>query len=496
MSHELETSTYPPQRSGAARSMLDTADMANATVVELPEAAAANTRSTAEYRALDAAHHLHPFSDMAALNQIGSRVIVKANGVYLWDSDGNRIIDGMAGLWCVNVGYGRQELADAAYRQMRELPYYNTFFKTTHPPVIALSALLAELAPEPFNHFFYCNSGSEGNDTVLRIVHRFWATQGRPDKKYVISRKNAYHGSTIAGATLGGMDYMHEQMPAKVDHIAHIGQPYFYGEAPAGMTPEAFGLARARELEAKILELGAENVAAFIGEPFQGAGGVIFPPSSYWPEIERICRKYDVLLVADEVIGGFGRTGEWFAHRYFGVSPDLMTLAKGLTSGYVPMGAVAIHDRIARALIDNGEFNHGLTYSGHPVAAAVAIANLKLLRDEGIVERVKHETGPYFQRCLREAFGRHPIVGEVVGAGLVAGLQLAEDPRARKRFANGAEVGALCRDFCFNGNLIMRATGDRMVLSPPLVVTHHEIDEIVAKAKTAIDATARQIGLP
>ncbi|MCG5075563.1 aspartate aminotransferase family protein [Paraburkholderia tagetis] len=452
-------------------------------------------RSTADYRALDAAHHFHPFSDMGALNKAGSRVIVKAKGVYLWDSEGNQIIDGMAGLWCVNVGYGRKELADAAYKQLQELPFYNTFFKTTHPPVIELSALLAEVSPEPFNHFFYCNSGSEGNDTVLRIVHQYWLTQNKPSKKVVISRKNAYHGSTIAGGTLGGMGYMHEQMPSKVENIVHIDQPYFFGEAQGDMTPEEFGLARAQQLEAKILEVGAENVAAFIGEPFQGAGGVIFPPSTYWPEIQRICRKYDILLCADEVIGGFGRTGEWFAHQHLGFEPDLITMAKGLTSGYVPMGAVGLHDRIAKALIENGEFNHGLTYSGHPVAAAVAVANLKLLRDERIVERVKTDTGPYFQQRLRETFGHHPIIGDISGAGLVAGLQLAEDPKTRKRFANGGEVGTICRDFCFNGNLIMRATGDRMLLSPPLVITRGEIDEIVSKAKKAIDATAQQLGL-
>ncbi|AJX35880.1 aspartate aminotransferase family protein [Burkholderia oklahomensis] len=452
-------------------------------------------RTTAEYRALDAAHHIHPFSDMGALNRAGSRVIVKAEGVYLWDSDGNKIIDGMAGLWCVNVGYGREELIEAGSRQLRELPFYNTFFKTTHPPIIELSALLADIAPPSFNHFFYCNSGSEGNDTVLRVVHQYWRTRNQPQKRVVISRRNAYHGSTIAGATLGGMGYMHEQMPSKVEHIVHIDQPYFFGEAGEGQTPEEFGLERARQLEAKIVELGAENVAAFIGEPFQGAGGVIFPPSTYWPEIERICRKYDVLLVADEVIGGFGRTGEWFAHRHVGFEPDLMTLAKGLTSGYVPMGAVALSDRIADALIAHGEFNHGMTYSGHPVAAAVAVANLKVLRDAKIVERVKTDTGPYFQQRLRETFANHPIVGEIAGAGLVAGLQLAREPGARKRFENGGEVGTICRDYCFNGNLVMRATGDRMLLSPPLVISKPEIDEIVEKAKRAIDATAQQLGL-
>ncbi|MDR5735709.1 aspartate aminotransferase family protein [Caballeronia sp. LZ025] len=448
--------------------------------------------STAHYRALDAAHHLHPFSDMAELNRAGSRVIVKADGVYLWDSDGVRIIDGMAGLWCVNVGYGRRELVNAASTQMQALPYYNTFFRTTHPPVIELSDMLAQLAPAGFNRFLYCNSGSEANDTALRAVHRYWALQGKPNKRYVIARHNGYHGSTIAGATLGGMTYMHEQMPSMIEHVAHIDQPYWFGEG-GEMDAEAFGLARARQLEAKIVELGAENVAAFIGEPFQGAGGVIFPPSTYWPEIERICRKHGVLLIADEVIGAFGRTGEWFAHRHFGFAPDVITMAKGLTSGYVPMGAVGLSDRIADAIVDGGEFNHGFTYSGHPVAAAVAVANLKLLRDEGIVARVKDDAGPYFQQRLRDALSDHPLVGEIHGAGLVAGIQLAEDPLNRKRFANGGEVGTLCRNFSFDGNLVMRASGDRMLLSPPLVVTHDEIDEIVARANAAINATAKAL---
>jgi putrescine aminotransferase len=461
-----------------------------------PAVQSRSARTTAEYRALDAAHHIHPFSDMGSLNRAGSRVIVRAKGVHLWDSEGIRIIDGMAGLWCVNIGYGRQELADAAYRQMQELSYYHCFFKTTHPPVIELSALLAELMPASFNHFFYCNSGSEGSDTALRIAHQYWATQGKRAKKFVISRKNSYHGSTIAGGTLGGMGYMHDQMPSKVEHIVHVDQPYYFGEAETHLTPEAFGLARARQIEAKIVELGAENVAAFIGEPFQGAGGVIFPTSTYWPEVQRICRQYDVLLIADEVIGGFGRTGEWFAHQHFGFEPDLITLAKGLTSGYVPMGAVGLHDRIAQPIIEYGEFNHGLTYSGHPLAAAVAVANLQLLRDEQIVDRVKRDTGPYFQALLRDTFAGHPIVGEIAGIGLVAGIQLAQAPPTRKRFDNGDEVGTFCRDFCFNDvNLIMRASGDRMLLSPPLVINKEEIDEIVSKAKKAVDETAKKLGL-
>jgi len=451
-------------------------------------------RSTQEWQQMDAAHHLHPFSDMGSLNKQGSRVITRAEGVYLWDSDGNKIIDGMAGLWCVNVGYGRREIAEVAYKQMMELPFYNTFFKTTHPPIIELSQLLSEVTPAGFEHFFYCNSGSEGNDTVLRVVHQYWASVGKPAKKHIISRKNGYHGSTIAGGSLGGMGYMHEQMPSQVPNIAHIDQPFWFGEG-SDLSPAEFGLKCARQLEEKILELGADNVAAFIGEPFQGAGGVIFPPETYWPEIQRICRKYDVLLCADEVIGGFGRTGEWFAHQHFGFEPDTMTLAKGLTSGYVPMGAVAIHKRIAEPLIAGGDFNHGLTYSGHPVAAAVAVANIKLLRDGGIIEQVKTDTGPYFQKALREALDASPLVGQIDGAGLVAGMQLTEDKASRKRFANGYEIGLKCRDYCFKNNLIMRATGDRMLLSPPLVMNKSEIDELVEKAALCIGLTARELGM-
>lgn len=451
-------------------------------------------RSTQEWQQLDAAHHMHPFSDMGSLNKQGSRVITRAEGVYLWDSEGNKIIDGMAGLWCVNIGYGRKDLAEAAYKQMCELPYYNTFFKTTHPPVIELSKLLAEVTPSRFEHFFYCNSGSEGNDTVLRIVHQYWASMGKPGKKYVVSRKNGYHGSTIAGASLGGMGYMHEQMPSQVGNIVHIDQPFWFADG-GDLTPAEFGLKCARQLEEKILELGAENVAAFIGEPFQGAGGVIFPPESYWPEIQRICRQYDVLLCADEVIGGFGRTGEWFAHQHFGFEPDTMTLAKGLTSGYIPMGAVAISKRVADVVIAGGDFNHGLTYSGHPVAAAVAVANIRALRDEGIIERVRTETGPYFQKSLREALASSPLIGEIAGQGLVAGMQLTEDKASRKRFVNGGDIGLQCRDHCFKNNLIMRATGDRMLLSPPLVINKAEIDLLVEKAAKCIDLTARDLGM-
>ena len=449
-------------------------------------------RTTQAWQALDAAHHLHPFSDAHSLNQLGSRVVVRGEGVRIWDSEGQCIIDGMAGLWCVNLGYGRKELAEAAYQQMLELPFYNTFFKTTHPPVIELSALLAELTPPQFNHVFLTNSGSESNDTVIRMARHFWAAQGQPQKKTLISRINAYHGSTIGGASLGGMSYMHAQGDLPIPGIVHIEQPYWYVNG-GELSPEEYGLKAARALEAKILELGAENVAAFIGEPIQGAGGVIIPPSTYWPEIQRICREHDILLISDEVICGFGRTGRWFGCEYFGFAPDLMPIAKGLSSGYQPIGGVMVGDRVAQVLMNSGDFNHGMTYSGHPVAAAVAAANLKILRDEGIVDRVRNDTGPYLQKKWQDAFADHPHLDDVRGVGFLAAFTWVKDKSRRELFANPGEVGTICRDIFFKNNLIMRAVGDSMVSAPPLVMTQTEIDEMIALAARCVDQTTNTL---
>ncbi len=449
-------------------------------------------RTTQAWQALDAAHHLHPFSDAHSLNQLGSRVVVRGEGVRIWDSEGQCIIDGMAGLWCVNLGYGRKELAEAAYQQMLELPFYNTFFKTTHPPVIELSTLLAELTPPQFNHVFLTNSGSESNDTVIRMARHFWAAQGQPQKKTLISRINAYHGSTIGGASLGGMSYMHAQGDLPIPGIVHIEQPYWYVNG-GELSPEEYGLKAARALEAKILELGAENVAAFIGEPIQGAGGVIIPPSTYWPEIQRICREHDILLISDEVICGFGRTGRWFGCEYFGFAPDLMPIAKGLSSGYQPIGGVMVGDRVAQVLMNSGDFNHGMTYSGHPVAAAVAAANLKILRDEGIVDRVRDDTGPYLQKKWQEAFADHPHLDDVRGVGFLAAFTWVKDKSRRELFANPGEIGTICRDIFFKNNLIMRAVGDSMVSAPPLVMTRTEIDEMIALAVRCVDQTTNTL---
>lgn len=289
-----------------------------------------NHMPTAQLQALDAAHHMHPFSQNAALGDRGARVITRAKGVYLTDSEGEEIFDAMAGLWCVGIGYGRDELAEAAARQMRELPYYNTFFMTTHIPAIALADKLAQLAPGDLNHVFFAAGGSEANDTNIRMVRTYWALKGKPDKTVIISRRNAYHGSTVGAGSLGGMAAMHAQGGLPIPDIHHIGQPNWWAEG-GSMTPEEFGLARARELEEAILDLGEDRVAAFIGEPVQGAGGVIVPPASYWPEIQRICDKYGILLIADEVICGFGRTGNWFGSETMQIRPHIMTIAKGLS---------------------------------------------------------------------------------------------------------------------------------------------------------------------
>ena len=449
---------------------------------------------TAGWQALDRQHFLHPFTDHKSLHEHGTRIITRADGVYLWDSEGVRLLDAMAGLWCVNVGYGRHELADVAAAQMRELPYYNNFFKTANPPAIALSALLAELTPPQFSRVFYAGSGSEANDTIVRLVRRYRDVRGEPKRKTIISRWQGYHGSTVAGASLGGMSAMHEQGDLPIPGIVHIDPPYWYGLG-GDLSQEEFGLKAARLLEEKILELGPETVTAFIGEPIQGAGGVIIPPMNYWPEIERICRKYGVLLVADEVICGFGRTGNWFGCETFGFKPDLMAMAKGMSSGYLPIGGVMVSDELANTLIaDGGEFYHGYTYSGHPACSAVAERNIRIIRDEGLVERVRTDTGPYLQARWRE-LGEHPLVGEARGVGFIGALELVKDKATRTRFDPLGEVGTVCRDFCFKNGLVMRAVWDTMIMSPPLIMTRAEIDEFIALARRCLDLTAEAVGV-
>ncbi|WP_305970214.1 MULTISPECIES: aspartate aminotransferase family protein [unclassified Mameliella] len=445
---------------------------------------------TADLQALDAAHHLHPFTHGAGLAEKGARIVTRAEGCWLTDSDGNRILDGMAGLWCVNIGYGRSELADAAQRQMLELPFYNTFFQTSHVPALNLAAKLAELAPGDLNHVFFASSGSEANDTNLRLVRTYWQEKGQPERQVVISRWNAYHGSSVGSGSLGGMKGMHAQGGMPIADIHHIDQPNWWSEGGYA-TPEAFGLERAQALETAILEIGPEKVAAFIAEPIQGAGGVIVPPETYWPEIQRIARKYGILLIVDEVICGFGRTGNWFGSQTYDIQPDIMTVAKGLSSGYQPIGASIVTDEVAK-VIENTEFNHGYTYSGHPVACAVALENLRILEEEGIVDRVRDETGPYLKERF-ESLGDHPLVGEVKIVGMMGSLALTPDKATRAPFAEPGTAGLICRERCFANNLIMRHVYDRMVISPPLVISKDEIDTLVERARKSLDEALEQL---
>jgi putrescine---pyruvate transaminase len=450
---------------------------------------------TAALRKLDAAHYLHPFTDHQALRDKGVRVMVRGEGIYLWDSEGNKILDGMSGLWCVNVGYGRTRISDAVYRQMEKLPFYNSFFNTTNIPALTLAALLVELSPPQFNHVFFTGSGSEANDTNLRMVRRYWDLKGSPQRHTIISRYNAYHGSTVAGSALGGMEGMHDQA-GTLPGIEHIGQPNWF-ESGQGMSEDAFGIVAAGWLEKKILQIGPDKVAAFIGEPVQGAGGVVIPPATYWPEIQRICDKYGVLLIADEVICGFGRLGAWFASELMGVKPDLITFAKGVTSGYVPLGGVLVGDRVADVLIgQGGDFNHGFTYSGHPVACAAALENLHIIMDEELVQQVARETGPYLKAKFAE-LGDHPLVGYTSSLGFVAGLNLvrekADHPHACTLFDPALGVGMVCRGYMFENGIIMRAVGDRMIIAPPLIMTRMQIDEMIARIRDSLDATLADV---
>ncbi len=343
------------------------------------------------------------------------------------------------------------------------------------------------------NRVFFAGSGSEANDTVFRLARIYWDMKGKPAKKRFIARRNGYHGSTVVGASLGGMGAMHGQSGLPIEGISHIAQPYWFGEGrPQGLSPDEFGREAARALEAEIDRLGADNVAAFIGEPIQGAGGVVIPPETYWPEIQRICRERDILLVADEVICGFGRTGNWFGSETFGIEPDFMSIAKGMTSGYIPAGGVFLSDRVADVLSTAGEIFHGYTYSGHPAACAAGLANLAIMHRENLVPRVAETTGPALQKRWA-SLADHPLVGETRMTGLIGALELVADATTLARFPAEAEAGARCRDIAVRNGLVMRAVGDTMVIAPPLVITEDECDELVTRARRTLDDLAAEM---
>ena len=448
----------------------------------------------------DKDHHLHPFTDHLQLSEKGTRVITRGDGVYIWDSEGHQILDAMSGLWCVNLGYGRKELAQAAFEQMEELPYYNNFFQCTHPPAIELSSVLGEVSPKSMDHVFFTSSGSEAIDTVVRMVRYYWSLLGKPDKKIILGRNNAYHGSTIAGASLGGMSGMHAQGDLPIPNIHHIQQPYWFAEG-GDLDKDTFGKQVANDLERAIKEHGIENIAGFIAEPIQGAGGVIIPPETYWPEVQNIIDRYEILLIADEVITGFGRLGDWFASSVYEIKPDLISFAKGVTSGYLPLGGVLVNNRVANAIIDKGgEFAHGFTYSGHPAACAVALKNIEIIEEEKILDEVKSKTAPYLkEEWLKLA--DHPLVGEARIKGLMGAIELCANKETRERFSsegrftslNEISAGSLCRDLSINNGLVMRAVGDTMIIAPPLIINQEQIDELISKTSKTLDDTLAAI---
>ncbi|WP_425995726.1 aspartate aminotransferase family protein [Caulobacter sp. DWR1-3-2b1] len=444
----------------------------------------------AELKRLDLAHHLPAQTDYKLQQELGgSRIITRADGVYIYDGEGHQILDGMAGLWCVNVGYGRQELAQAAYDQMLELPYYNTFFKTASPPPIRLAAKIAEKMGGQLTHVFFNSSGSEANDTVFRLARHYWKTKGQPQRTAFISRWNAYHGSTVAGVSLGGMKHMHAQGDLPIAGVHHVMQPYQFGEG-FGEDPATFRDRAVKEIEDKILEVGPENVAAFIGEPVQGAGGVIIPPDGYWPAVEAVCRKYGILLVCDEVICGFGRLGQWFGHQHYGIKPDMIAMAKGLSSGYLPISAVGVADFIVAELKEKGgDFIHGFTYSGHPTACAVALKNVEIMEREGLIERTREDTGPYLAKALA-SLNDLPLVGETRSLGLIGAVEIVREKGTNLRFLDKeGEAGPIVRDLCIRNGLMVRAIRDSIVCCPPLIITHAEIDELVGiMRKSLIEA--------
>lgn len=437
----------------------------------------------------DLAYHLSPMSDWKSLTKEGGRkIIVKGKGIYVWDDVGNRYIDGMSGLWCVNLGYSCEPIKKAIKEQLDILPYYNAFFKTSNEPAAELSEILAEVTPSGINHFFYGCSGSESNDTVYKLVRRYWNNTGQPWKRKFIARKNGYHGSTLLSATLGGIEAMHNLNDTPIPDIVHISQPYSF-DAGVPYNDKDFGYKMAKEVEDKILELGPDQVAAFIGEPIQGAGGVIIPPDSYWPEVEKICRRYNVILVTDEVICGFGRTGKWFGCDLFGVKPDLMTMAKGITSGYVPLSAVGVSDRIYDGLLMKAkEFSHGYTYSSHPVLCQAGVATLKYIREKKLIDTISQKLAPYLHKQAKK-LEKHPLVGEVRYQGLLIAIELVKNKKTRERFQS--DIGTICRDICFQKGLIMRACKHTMVLAPPFITTIEEVDAIFKMIDDIMEKTLK-----
>ncbi len=442
--------------------------------------------------AMDIASHLHPYTNARKHETEGPMVITEGKGIFVYDDQGKEYIEGLAGLWYAALGFSEERLAQAAAEQLRRLPCYHSFAHKSPLPTIELAAKLLEIAPVPMSKVFFANSGSEANDTMIKMVWYYNNALGRPEKKKIISRIKAYHGVTVATASLTGLPYNHRDFDLPIANILHTSCPHHYRFGQPGESEEDFATRCADELEQLILDEGPETIAAFIGEPVMGAGGVIMPPRTYWDKIQAVLRKYDVLLVADEVICGFGRTGNLFGCQTFNIKPDIITMAKALSSGYLPISAVLISDPVYQTIADNtakiGTFGHGFTYSGHPVPAAVALETLKIYEERDIVGHVR-QVGPRLQEGLRR-YADHPMVGEVRGIGLIAGVELVADRASKATFDPPGRVGGYFAERAQAHGLIIRNLMDVIALCPPLIITEDQIDSLVERFARALDDTA------
>lgn len=434
-------------------------------------------------REIDRAHHLHPYTDHASLGEEGTHIIVEGDGVWLTDDRGQKLLDGLAGLWCVNVGYGCERIAEAVSDQIRRLPFYPSFFNSTTEPTIRLAERLASIAPAPLGTVIFSGSGSEANETALKIIRSFQKLRGRPEKTKILTRERSYHGVTLGTASMTGLSACQDPFDLPLPGFLHAPAPWPYG-AGSDLDPEAFGRQCVEETRKLIEREGPETIAALFVEPIQGAGGVLVPPAHYLSDLRGLAREHDILFVADEVITGFGRLGEWFASELYGLEPDLMTLAKGITSGYVPLGATLMSDEVADALRGAGTFSHGHTYSGHPVAAAAALANLDTMEERGLLAHVRDEAGPRLEEGL-QALGEHPAVAEVRAFRAIGALEL--HPGAEPR---GARATALIRE----EGVIVRGMRDAIAVSPPLVITAEEIDTLLGGIRRGLDRLHAEAG--
>ena len=477
--------------------------MSNNTVLNTPSSATAATEELAQG---DRATTLHPFTAVRAYEADetgGPRIIESAKGIRITDADGKTSIDGFAGLYCVNIGYGRTEVADAISEQAHQLAYYHCYAGHTTRALAQLSRRLIDLAPGNMRKVFYGLSGSDANETQAKLVWHYHNLIGKPDKKKIIARERGYHGCSVVSGSMTGMNFYHAHMDLPVLGILHTGVPHYYWGAEAGETELDFSRRRAAELEQMILAEGADTVGAFIAEPVLGTGGIIPPPQGYWDEIQAVLKKYDVLLIADEVVTAFGRIGAWFGSSVYGMEPDLITVAKGLTSAYAPLSAVIIGDRVSDALSSHsdeiGVFSHGYTYSGHPICVAAANANLDVLQKDQIVEHVA-DLGNALRDALAEAVKDSPIIGEVRGVGMLAAIEFVADPENRVRFDASHKVGAKMSTACLANGLIARAMphGDILGFAPPLITTLDEINDIadiVRKSVSTVCDDLTQAGI-